>query len=485
MSHEILMTSAVEEAVNNLWRTHVTNSVDDLNAATDIIAFLNDVNNLNTVAFVLKRYLHENHHLIGQRYPWPWTAETIDKVSYLLSKQTPIVQKEWKQWLSSKKSMGRETAFKIAHYLKMGIEDLLELLSAIDGELINFRAPGEFVHYFFLAKGMHKYEAAEGVICDFEEHQNRLNEAWNKPEETGVIERDITLGYTRFAEDALSRMINTSPPESGAIENLKQFMYEHAEQFQGFSLSNVGRLLRLSQYLYKMYPTYYKVSPPNKKQHKETVSWEEVKLDKYGIPNLTDLCYAFMGMDYKSTRGADKKLVVHQIEHIHQDLYAHSRKVFANIFAKGKETSKSYPNIQPVKRSDVLLFAFFFIVGYEREINPKDLPKVAENAELPKHFQAILDSGIWEDFDAEMMNVMTKLRGYIARPSYYSNSRVYRKFITDVVNSFLTMFGYPPLYVPNPFDRFILLCLLSDCPVGVWSEILYGDEAEEDNEEEE
>ena len=42
-----------------------------------------------------------------------------------------------------------------------------------------------------------------------------------------------------------------------------------------------------------------------------------------------------------------------------------------------------------------------------------------------------------------------------------------------VVAKSISKYGFANIYILNPFDRFAIMTLLSDFPVGVWSELVY------------
>jgi hypothetical protein len=342
----------------------------------------------------------------------------------------------------------------------MEIADVLELLNAIDGELFNLRSDEEFVHFFFLSKKIYSYGDAENIINEFRKHTS------DKTAEQAFIVNEPDLGYTQLAHDTLATLIKEADPETAAQEKLLKFMCENTGQFYGSSLTRVGKLIRFSQYLYEIYPTYYRVDINNKKLKIEKSYFEDVQIDEYGIPNVTDLCYSLMGMDYALVRETQKNEVLDGIEKFHKNFYSHLRKVFCNITNNGEA-------VAPVTRKDVLLFSFFFIDGFKQKITPESLPHAQGGVLMPVKLQTIIDSGIWESFDAEVKEIMTQLLRKIQYPENYEKLEERRFLTINVVNDFLEAFDYPALYAPNPFDRFILLCLLSECPVGVWSEVLY------------
>jgi hypothetical protein len=456
----INLTKAVEETINDLWQEHLAEAADEMQEANDLIAFLNDKSCLNTTGFVLRRYLHKNKNICEGELVWPWTDECVDKVSTLLGSQTHIIKKDWRAWLSDKRKITRTTVFPIAYSLRMEITDVLELLNAIDGELFNLRSDEEFVHFFFLSKKIHSYEGAENIINEFRKY------VADKIVEHAVIENDADLGYTQLANDTLAALIKGTDPESVAQEKLLKFMCENAGQFRGSSLTRVGKLIRFSQYLYDIYPTYYRVDINNQKLKIEKSYFENVQIDEYGIPNVTDLCYSLMGMDYNLVRETKKDEVINGIEKFHKNFYIHLKRVFYNIENNSEAAA-------PVTRKDVLLFAFFFIDGFKNKITPESLPHEQDGVLMPTKLQTIIDSGLWESFDTKVKDIMTQLYRKIQYPENYEKLEEKKFLMVNVLNDFLEAFDYPPLYVPNPFDRFVLLCLLSECPIGVWSEVLY------------
>ena len=105
----------------------------------------------------------------------------------------------------------------------------------------------------------------------------------------------------------------------------------------------------------------------------------------------------------------------------------------------------------------MLLFSFFFLSYYMYEPDSgkkcikRDLKEIATD-------KTRLEQALWdviEELDDEK-NLLEDRYNTVIR----------------CLNCFLNSFDFLEVYLPNPFDRFIVLSLLSDAPMSISSEIL-------------
>lgn len=467
------VTRAANEALLGYWNQKVAVDMDEVEEATDIISFINE-NPVLTPGHIIRKYIEEGG--LGDAYSnieWNKTAirQIIDVLGFNKNKDE---KEKVEKWLTDKSSMTRESAFAIAFRLKMSTEWLLQLLNAVDGGLINYHNCSEIVYYFFVKIGNYSFDEANKMIENVKENVNSV--------QVKISERNYTQGYTNFATDVLEKLANSTLPESEKEAELYRFLIDNQENLHGNSLSQVGRLSRLMQYVYLEFPSYIRVlwgddegNPQQGKRKEEKSSVEEVTFDKNGLPKLGALIYSIMGMDYKLVRDQEKKEVFRTITLYHKNLYNNLRK---ELFSEN-ECGMS----KAVSRNDVLFLTLQFILGYDERDDRVDITtdlrkdihwyapeELTQNAP-EKAF--IFRKEVRDEIDSVMNSIMDRLDDYRDFPSNYSEPAKKYQFYVELFNAILSKFGFANMYILDPFDRFVIMTLLSDFPVGVWSELVY------------
>lgn len=107
------------------------------------------------------------------------------------------------------------------------------------------------------------------------------------------------------------------------------------------------------------------------------------------------------------------------------------------VFCRHQKTEKY------VERKDVLLTAYFFMQGY----------LCATKEQKNRLYSMSKDNS---DLDQMMQEIMEWLDGITPGSLELDNITYFRRCL----NSFLDVFNFCALYVPLPFDRFILLALV-------------------------
>lgn len=463
------VTRAANEALLGYWNQKVAIDMDEVEEATDILSFINE-NPVLTPGHIIRKYIEEGG--LGDAYSnIEWNKTTIRHIANVLG-----FDKDAQKWFSDEVGMTRDSAYHLAFRLKMNTEWLLQLLNAVDGGLVNYHDCSEIVKYFFIRIGNFNEKEADKMIENVKANANST--------QIETPEKIYAQGYTNFATDVLEKLANSTLPESEKEEELYRFLTENKENLHGNSLTQVARITRLMQYIALVYPTYMRVlwaststeDAPTKGRRKEEKSeWEEIKFDKNGLPKIGSLIYAMMGMDYKLVREQEKNEIFQTITSYHKHLYTNLRK---ELFSE-KESGMS----KAVSRNDVLFLTLQFILGYDERDDRVDIttdlrkdihwyaPEELTSNAPEKAF--IFRKEVRDEIDSVMNSIMDRLDDYRDFPSNYSEPAKKYQFYVELFNAILSKFGFANMYILNPFDRFVIMTLLSDFPVGVWSELVY------------
>jgi len=463
------VTRAANEALLGYWNQKVAVDMDEVEEATDIISFINE-NPVLTPGHIIRKYIEEGG--LGDTYSnIEWNKTTIRHIVNVLG-----FDKDAQKWFSDEACMTRDSAYHLAFRLKMNTEWLLQLLNAVDGGLVNYHDCSEIVKYFFIRIGNYNEKEADKMIEKVKVNANST--------QIETPEKLYAQGYTNFATDVLEKLANSTLPESEKEEELCRFLIENKENLHGNSLSQVGRLTRLMQHIALVYPTYMRVlwasmstedAPTKGRRNEEKSEWEEIKFDKNGLPKIGSLIYAMMGMDYKLVREQEKNEIFQTITSYHKHLYTNLRK---ELFSE-KESGMS----KAVSRNDVLFLTLQFILGYDERDDRVDIttdlrkdihwyaPEELSKNAPEKAF--IFRKEVRDEIDSVMNTIMDRLDDYRDFPSNYSEPAKKYQFYVELFNAILSKFGFANMYILNPFDRFVIMTLLSDFPVGVWSELVY------------
>lgn len=463
------VTRAANEALLGYWNQKVAVDMDEVEEATDIISFINE-NPVLTPGHIIRKYIEEGG--LGDTYSnIEWNKTTIRHIVNVLG-----FDKDAQKWFSDEACMTRDSAYHLAFRLKMNTEWLLQLLNAVDGGLVNYHDCSEIVKYFFIRIGNYNEKEADKMIEKVKVNANST--------QIETPEKLYAQGYTNFATDVLEKLANSTLPESEKEEELCRFLIENKENLHGNSLSQVGRLTRLMQHIALVYPTYMRVlwasmstedAPTKGRRNEEKSEWEEIKFDKNGLPKIGSLIYAMMGMDYKLVREQEKNEIFQTITSYHKHLYTNLRK---ELFSE-KESGMS----KAVSRNDVLFLTLQFILGYDERDDRVDITTDLRkdihwyaSEELSKNAPEkafIFRKEVRDEIDSVMNTIMDRLDDYRDFPSNYSEPAKKYQFYVELFNAILSKFGFANMYILNPFDRFVIMTLLSDFPVGVWSELVY------------
>ena len=449
------LTTEVEDMVADIWDDYIERSKNDLETIESeetMLEFLNDISYVNTPGFVIERFLKREKALGDNEEDY-----TPEKIASKLALLTGDKKNDWMSRLNGESSIQKRKAYKLIHALHLDINTYLELKNSINGDIINFRDPEEFIHVFMMQKKLYDYSKAEELI-------NKYKKCIAEKEESEAY-KSRKVGHTKMNQQELSKWLQLDNEQ--AMEKMLDYMITNSEQFQGDSLTGACYMLRFAQYLAVMYPGYDKAVHKSSNKFKDGVDTEVVKLryDEWGFPHLTDLRNTLLG-DVKET--VEKGNLLNKVRGHYNNLYANIRHTY--------KAAVDDANDRGVTRMDVLVFISFFINGFERIIRTDELRQKKENVEYPANIKALFEEcGGWEPFDRVMADVQQTLVNMRENSDSYN---IYDKWgmLFQIINEVLDIFGYRGLYLPNLFDRFIFLSLSFD---DFWEVLWFGESEEE------
>lgn len=462
----INLTMAVQQSLDSYWATRLDEIENEIERADNIVEYLNNLQYVNSPAYILKRYILLSDEFEVEDTIWDVGNELkvaeLCKMLEILSKQakTEIEAKVWKDIFTGKVKIQRKTAYKIAYLLKMDETTFLRLLYSIDEQTINYRNPEEFIHYFCICKNrIYTWELANKLVEKYFELQREIDHR---------TEKKYEVGYTTVLSGKLTDFINANIPETDVEDELLKYMLQNAEWFHGYSMKRAGMLLHMCKYLYKKYPDYSHLRPKSDNPNAVEYIQNAIKIDGNGVPKLSHLCNAMFEGGFTLRKGEKGDVFQTQIQHFCNRYYNHINAIYNNIIGQNKEC-----NFQAVTRRDVILLSFLFFISFTTDgdnVQAEELPKYkGENERIRRIFE--------NEEIKSLDNVLKDIQEDVDFVSWAENTESFwaedkRVMFTDFMNEILECFDFDPIYVPNPFDRFILLCLMDAEPYMLWENAL-------------
>ncbi|MFR4328609.1 MAG: hypothetical protein ACLT23_00210 [Lachnospiraceae bacterium] len=469
MGYKHSLTFSVQEEINSILETQISEEnmsiFDQCKTANEVKKFLSNPKTLNTPGFVIRRYIQTRRldlltdvgATVGVDFEdltengnVSWPRDVIKKIAKKLSSQSlkehnlTISTANWEKYLTDRSRIGRKMIFKVAFVLRMDVSETNELLLACGENPYNVRNPQEFVCYFCQSTGRYNWKKVQEILKEYCQllEENEVDNENAAP----------NAGMTIMISNRLSEVINSSDPEEEVFKNLQNILFENRHEFtknkkskkeniyefeEGYSLSRTDQFKRILKYLVVLYPMV--VKSPENKSPKEYL----VKVDCNGNPNVTDLLEAMFqnaGWNFfvwkqeenENSGVTEQTTFRSEIYTFCQNWYNHVSGIL--------QTSK---NRKYVERKDILLTAYFFMQGY----------LCATKEQKNRLYSMTKDNS---DLDQMMQEIMEWLDGITPDSLELDNITYFRRCL----NSFLDAFNFCALYVPLPFDRFILLALV-------------------------
>ena len=427
--------------------------LDRQQTADELLLFLTDDSTLLTPGFVLRRHIQAQGLVSGEGYadlsqtsniPWPEDVihQTAKKLSSISRAQhgLTISTGNWEHYLTDAQTIHRDMIFRLAMITGMGREQTLDLLLACGQEPYNMRRPMELICWFC--------QYTPGVYT-WRDVRRLLDACTDRPLAEGGGQTPELYGenFTQLIQQNVGALLDANLPAEEAERMLKELIAQSFGELSGASRTAQNGYLRLTEYLNALYL-------PGKQAtlHKlinavyERLDWRFEDL----LQSPTGKRYVFRGAveDESASRIED---CVFSAALGETALFCKRYYARANAIENG---------IRAVDRRDILLLGYFLITGYsgaDPDTRAQFWHLTEENTSLDRRIALLRD-----DLDDL---------------THSADSREKQVLCCRVLNELLTEFGFRSLYHPAPFDRFILLSLLTDHPART-ARYLLGEEME-------
>lgn len=511
-------TTILQRQVDQVWRRKIEEADAQMRLharGKELRDYLNDPTTLCTVGYVIRRHLQKHYiglldrvaGLCGESYadltnslnvPWPEVFnQTLARELHLISKKQDIAlsRTTWRAYLEDAPAkMYKDTPFKVAYSLYMDTETTEDLLMACGQDTYCFRNPNHFIYYYCQNRPTaYHWKHAQDLLA-------RYQSALTSESYTAA---DASVGMTFQLQDNMKLLFSNPAPEDQADQDLLHYMLTNRKEFSGLSLTIRRDFLRMAAYLAVLYPTYTKAV---KRKNPRTGLSEEFSTDvpltlaADGTPNLNDLVRALfntggwlpttIGKDRDSRLGGSTapqqtgsapqqaKAVPQQVRTASSlkrraaaanieyrraplnvekdrpflssiqyfvDSYSHHLDAIERIYRRPA-------NPGSVERRDVILFTYFFIRRYPELLEEED----QYGAQLDRLTQLSYgETAIDQTMDA----LMEALYDFTPQGSENEAAGYIRLF-----NLVLKHFDMKPMYMPNPWDRFLTMSLFAEDP---------------------
>lgn len=521
------ITFEVSRSLQKEWVKTMAESNRSISSkASEIIKVLRDRSYQHTSDYILRRFIQKNFKEyveeavretgipcedLSLNKNIPWDKKCIEAIAEKLFKnlkwdfsqvndfaegiQLPrqITKKQWTSYLSEHKSIHRKQIFNIALSLGMDIENTQKLLMSCGAEPYNLHDVFDLICLYCQSSSDDKTNSHVWKI--YSEYLKAASSASSGPDSKedssnngSADSRSGSGGYTLKMQEK----INSEIDDNSFVKEL----LAGQEHFKGYSHSQWSKYHQFARFLAVLYPEYtyvhaYYESLRDHVEKKETeliqdeitkrVPFKEMELliekagksgdpkfviEKKQVPDLNKLLTA---MFYEATwfsgnNGSKDKLK--GASKVHKDVPQLIHTFCDNYKVR---CMKIHNGTKPVDRNDVLLFAFFFISYFvhlsSRTGGGKSGRAIEEKwSGIIENIEAIADQE--SVFDQVVLDVTEELRD----PDNIKNDKY--NTILKCLNLCLNGFGFVETYLPNPFDRFIVLSLLSENPMIVSAEVL-------------
>lgn len=451
--------------------------------------YLNDTTTLATPGFLLRRYLYQRspdlieacrgQHSMKELQEMLFTGWPEDVISHLadkLSHTDEIDTLVWKNCLSSKRCPQRKTILNIALALQMNETALTKILMVSNLPILCIRDPVDVIYWYSMNK---KYTV---------NHAKKLIEYYQKQcKNIHSPETPISgAGYSIVLRENIKHVFESALDEYHADQEFLGMLEEETMKgnFNAQNMTAREDLLRMLKYATLLYdcPEVCDL-PPIERSSSEKISLKSLinvimcSQDGWNITVQNDDVFG--------------KTVVNFCN----QWYQHIRSVTAGSSS--------------VERRDVLLLTYFIIIRYEslsrkkkalenyfsrpHSIDERETNSYGQDHRLYKKLSSLFDSLSTlsavpvenEAVDGYMSRLFTALDNiYLMRQDSTNEPEDYFKEYRKLFDSVLFCFGFHETYMPNPFDRFLLMSIYSDTPQNFTFGVLLNIEQEDYDQDE-
>lgn len=367
----------------------------------------------------------------------------------------------WRKYLTDEiKQPRRKQLLEFCIVLGLDEEETYKILAQFDGAGINYRNPEELLAlYFILQKNegynlkhynwMLKEYGARKEKYEKERTEGQLSGAGSYTiKAKSFIDKSRDREFGEFDEELLDFMVRNCDEltDSSAKNNENQYSVSQAE--------NLLQMLRYIFVLMEFTPDGEEGYHPKVNGLMSYVNYEK----RSWYADLIELVGE--GAFHVEERRKGKETP--------QKVYDYLDGLRSHVYSIENRMEEK-TNVDPVTRDDVLFFTLMLLVGFqsfgyaENKITARDLPKKNDRMDLDEFVTLKVDRLIADLYDDA---------GFMKWMENHSAINVKDRFHLAVkyVNKFLDLFGFFRVYPPNPMDRLVLTCLLSEEP---WQTLCY------------
>ena len=524
MRYENSLTSSVEYYLRQSLAQKITAKSNNwnLNASAEKIRdFLCDPTTINTPDFVIRRYIQTNYpeYLpdfediddLSEGMNYPWEQGTINFIADVLEEKgieqgVKIEKKEWRAYLSGEHIPARrEKLFMLAFVLKMNVEDTMDLLLACHMEPYSARYPLDLI-CLFCQKDPGRYTWAQA--------DQMLNQFLLRRTDASSINLKVTEGMTAQMQMELEKIFKNYT-EADAPDALVSYMASHSGEFvsytrkvsrkklpvpderdyfiPGYSIKREKQFRRFTQYLAVLYPGYFREVKRRSKtdDSSKAPQYVSVPFDTNGVPHLTMLVRSMLIqnnlLDLEWDMSKNHTEFSENVEAV--DFETDMRKFWQNYLQNisavdrlirfqpetdqnrretaEKENKLNNKTFSFFKRTDVLVFLYFLIVGIRKAYKTNDQRCVDALYQLTEAQTA---------FDEMMEELLDKIAYLCEELTDADQLQEKMDMLRTCFDILLSHLDYENLYYPCVFDRLIYTALLSDFPQELMPYVLcYGE----------
>ena len=452
------LTAAVQMEIDRHVERQIAKADDQLDrqqTAEELRQFLTDETKLATPGFVLRRYIQTQGKLkliepcadLSRSGNVPWPEKVVKQAAedlHDIGKKRhglEISPALWEQYLTADMPQGphRKTFFQIAIVTGMDREATTDLLLACGQPSYNMRSPIELICWFCqILPGLYTWRDIERLLKQYQERSAKAEKgACEKPER-----KEPTGNTTRLLSWSVDEILGSGDPPVDAERELIELMVENRGGMRGYSRTARKKYLRLLDYLNTLHPanphkltsTMYRSQGWNFRDVHQTTRGEERSVFRGEAAD-------------EGTKRAVTHLFYPEMGKIALFCKWYNSRISAIRMSTDQGGSKNLKEWKDVHRWDILLLGYFLITGYmdaPAEIRAALREMTKEGGPIDRRMVLL-----WDDLNA-------------LRPD--SDMKEKQVLCCRVLNELLAGFGFFSLYPPAPFDRFILLCLLTDSP---------------------
>lgn len=392
------------------------------------------------------------YEALGELYKMRGGSESLSKY-----------EDRWEKYLTGQiKQPRRKQILEFCIVLGLSEEETYKILAQLDGTGINYRNPEEILAIYFILKKDKAYDLKRynGMLKEY----GIRKEKYKAKMEGGVL-MDGTKSYTMKMKSLLDK---SKGNESGDFdEELLDFMVKNCDELTDsnaknnnnqYSVSQAENLLQMLRYIYVLFELTPEKGEDNESKLNSLLSYVNYEKKSWYVDMLE-----LVG------EGAFNVKRRREGKQTPQRIYDYLDGLRSHIYSVDNRMKMTKVNTAPVTRDDVLFFTLMLLVGFQgfgyadNKITPKDLPKRCKSADSDEVVTLKVDKLINDLYDdATFMNWMENHADITVKDRF--------GFAVKYVNKFLDLFGFLRVYPPNPMDRLVITCLLSEEP---WQTLCY------------